>query len=276
MVRNPSLHITEDKLLLVLKELVNSKTIKVNTTYEKLAYQIFSLSRPYSIINRSINITNDRVDKKVCKLLSSSRLDSSIFANLLHLVRRQLKHKGIAPIRAGSKDWDSLKVITSQAIDFCNEFNLEKKEGFHKYIELGLKKMKKFGLVKFNNMYSGICETYQAELELAKDSDPDGTNALYKYYVGHIARKTGVVNEYDSPDKYLCFMKVREEANRLGVDGVDYIKAQFYGLDFTGGIPDPLQLIGEKAIDRLNKYLFKFNIKTDDGFKLDIDKIKKA
>lgn len=277
MKREPSVHITKEKLTLVLENLLESNNIVTRVSYEKLAYQFLLLSRPYSISNRTVNVTCDRLEKKVKKLLSSSTQDSDLFAKLLFYVRQSLKHKGIAPIRAGSKDWDSLKYITSQAINFCNDFNLSKQEGFKAYITIGLKKMRKYGLQKFNGIHSAIAETYQAMEELKGDVEPDATWELYRYYTGYIAKKTGIVNEYkDNPDKYVCFKRVREEAERLRVDGIEYIRAQFAGLDFAGGIPDPLQLVGEKAIERLNRYLFKNGVKMDNDFKLDINKIKGA
>lgn len=276
MNRQPSIHIIEKDIALVLQKLFESNNIVTKLNYTKLARQFCSISRPYSIVNRTVNISNDRIEKKALKLLSSSRLDSDIFANLLYHYRKSLKHRGITPIRPGSKEWDSLKFITSQAISFCNDFNLEKKEGFMTYIKLGLQKMKKYSLYKFNNLHEGICNTYEAMKELQLDEDPTTTLALYKYYTGYIARKTGVVNDYEKNlEKYVCFKRVREESEKLGVSGYDYIKAQFYGLDFTGGIPDPLQLVGEKAIERLNKFLFKFG-NTQNKMGLDLDKIKRA
>ena len=39
------------------------------------------------------------------------------------------------------------------------------------------------------------------------------------------------------------------------------MKAQFEGLDFSGGIPHPTQLTGPKATDRVIRYCYKEGIK---------------
>ena len=59
----------------------------------------------------------------------------------------------------------------------------------------------------------------------------------------------------------MYFIKVREEAKKIGISPDIYVKAQFHGFEWRDGIPDPVQLVGTKAIDRLNKYLFEKNIK---------------
>ena len=56
-----------------------------------------------------------------------------------------------------------------------------------------------------------------------------------------------------------------------------YIKAQFASFEWRDGVPDPIQMVGDKALERLNKYLYQNNIQVKkNGKKVNWDKILKA
>ena len=79
--------------------------------------------------------------------------DADLLAQLIYATRKRMKHRGISPTEVGSKEWGVLKEITAHALDFANEFNLQRRYGFLKYVEVALAKMKKFNLNKFLPMY---------------------------------------------------------------------------------------------------------------------------
>jgi hypothetical protein len=245
-------------------ELQGSQKHGVVYSSEALVDRIFAMAKPYSIISRQVNVTSDRVEKKANRLLKSSRLDADLFARLIYAVRKQRKHRGISQIKPGGKDWDLVKEVTASALNFCEEFSLKKREGFIKFIEVGLTKMAKFNLARFVNLYEPICETYEAIVEIDNDDNPVGTDELYGYYIGHIAECTGIYEDLKVlPEKYVWFVRARKEADRLKVPYAVYIKAQFSGLDFAKGIPHPVQLVGPKAILRVNRYSYKKNFKSE-------------
>jgi hypothetical protein len=245
-----------------MNELIGKQRHGVVYSSSVMVNKIFLMAKPYSILSRKVNVTSDRIEKKAKRLLSSSRVDADLFAQLVYAIRKKRKHRGISPIKPGGRDWDLVKEITASALGFCEEFELYKREGFIRYIEIGISKMAKFNINKFPNLYEAICETHLAMDEISKDENPNSTKEMYDYYISHIAEHTGIFeNLQELPEKYVWFVRARVEADKIKVPGIVYIKAQFSGLDFAKGIPHPIQLVGPKAIDRVNRYSYKRNFK---------------
>lgn len=262
MKRDPSIHITKSKLLTIVEELMSEQRHGITYSSKAMVNKIFIKAKPYSILSRQVSVSTDRIEKKAKRLLSSSRVDADLFAQLVYAIRKKRKHRGISPIKPGGKDWDLIKEVTASALNFCNDFELTKREGFIKYIEIGLDKMAKFNINKFPNLSEAIAETYLSMDEIEKDTDPQGTAEMHDYYIKHIAEYTGIFEDLKLvPEKYVWFVRARKEAARINVPGVVYIKAQFAGLDFARGIPHPVQLVGAKAIERVNRYSYKRNFK---------------
>lgn len=271
-MRDPSIHITQSRLVKIIDSLFK-KSIKS----EELARLIVKEARKYTLNNRKIDITNKKVEKKVTRVISSTNSDTELFSLLLLHYRRKLKHRGITQIKQNSRDWLTVKEIVTLANEFCETFSLEKREGYLEFIKIGISKMNKFMIVKFTPMGSSIIETYQAMLELKEDKYPEKTQRCHDYYQKTIIAKTGVAMDYkDNPDKYVYFYRVRLLAERLKVDPLVFIKAQFYALEWRNGYPDPIQLTNDKAINHLNKYLYeKGDTKPQKTTKIDFSKIKK-
>jgi len=253
-MREPSIHIT--------KSVLNSILSSLGPNSEDLTDTIFRLAKTHSINTRTITVSNERMEEKAMKIMKAERNDTDVLAQILYSVRKKLKHRGIVPIKAGSKDWGVLKEITSQALDFTNEFGLTRRYGFLRYIEIGLSKMQNFALNKLPSMYEGICERHQAMVEIEKDSDSTMTEEMYKYYCSKIIENTGIHdNLKEIPEKFVWFVRARAEAEKLNLSVKVYMKAQFEGLDFTKGIPHPTQLVGAKAKERVIRHCYKEGIK---------------
>ena len=273
MRREPSIHITKSQLIGILSKLVSKG---VNSA--DMAKNMMHMAKAHSISTRTITVTNDRLEKKVKKMVQSSRLDADIFARLIYVRRKYMKHRGISQIKPSSKEWGLLKEITSQALAFVEEFDLNKKEGFTDYINIGLTKMKRFGLNRFVNLYESICSTYQSKREIILDDNPELTREMYTYFQRYIINETGVVDKLeDVPDKYVWFVRATKQALDMGVSVTIYIGAQFAGLSFARGIPHPSQLVGDGAHERVVRYIYKkgINIGTKEPKKnwLDMNKI---
>ena len=264
MRREPSLHITKSKLYEIVSEIMGSQKHGVTYSNTRIVDKIFSMAKPHSISSRNVTVTSDRIEKKAKRIMNSSRIDADLFAQLVYAIRKKRKHRGIAPIRPGGKDWDLVKEITASALNFCDDFSLKKREGFIRYINIGTDKMVKFTLNKFPNMHEAICESFAAIQEIEQDNDANGTKEMCDYYVQHIAEYTGIYEKIESlPEKYVFFVRARKIADEINVPGVAYIKAQFEGLDFAKGIPHPVQLVGPKALERVNRYSYKRNFKRE-------------
>lgn len=271
-MRDPSIHITESRLGQILTDLGFDKP-------NKLAKRIVSKAKIYPVNNRKLMVNNNKTEKKVNRVMVSKNSDAELFSLILLHTRRKLKHRGITQIKQNSRDWLTIKEIVVMANEFCETFKLDKKIGYVKFIEIGVSKMAKFMLVKFLNMGGAIIETYASILELEGDDKTLETEKLHNYYQSQILSKTGIITDYTkNPDKYVYFYRARVLANKLGVDAITYIKAQFYALEWRNGYPDPIQLVGDKAINYLNKYLFEnkisVNKKEIQRGRIDFSKIK--
>lgn len=264
MKRDPSLHISLSDLTKVLQETnINNKVGKAQAEF------LLMICKPYSISTRTVEVKNKFIEDKVKKLLNSTRLDSDQFSKLIYTVRQRLRHRGITLIRPSSREWPYLKEVTNLALGFCSEFNLPVRKGCIEYITIGISKMNKFNVAKFVNLHESICETFLAIKEIEKDSDSELTDTLYKIYSEKILHQTGIFEDFKSePEKYVAFVRAREQAKNLNVSLEIYIEAQFDALGFANGIPYPSQMYGTKATERLYKYLYK------EGLKIDSNRIK--
>ena len=80
----------------------------------------------------------------------------------------------------------------------------------------------------------------------------------HDYYCKKISSKTGISIDYSNDlNKYSHFLEVRKTCDKLDVDYFTYIEAQFESLSWRNGIPEPSMLNGEKAIERLNKFIYE-------------------
>lgn len=257
-MREPSLHIKWSDFKQVIGRVLG---IEDDDQLEGLTSEVFHIGKPLSIHTRTVTVSNERMERKTKKLLESSRRDADLLAQLIYAARQKLKHR-VRLIKPSSKDWPMVKEITAHALDFSNEFGFTRKSGFRKYLEVGISKMQKFALPKFLNMYEGICLTYQCMLEIQQDKDSEMTSEMYKLYSQRIIENTGIHDRLEElPDKYVWFVRAREEAKKMNISVKIYLNAQFAGLDFTKGIPHPTQLVGAKATERVIRYCYENEIK---------------
>jgi len=257
--REPSLHIKYNDFKHVIGIVMG---IEDKDQLEGIASEVFFRGKPYSVSTRSMTISNERMEKKAARIIQSSRRDADLLASLIYATRRRMKHRGITQIQPSSRDWGMVKEMAAHALDFCNEFDLDRRSGFLKYIEVGLSKMQKFGLAKYLNMYEGICLTYQAMIEIEQDPDAETTKEMYEIYSQRVIDNTGINDRLEElPDKYVWFARARAQAEQMNAAVGLYMNAQFEGLDFTKGIPHPTQLVGPKAHDRVVRYCYEHGYK---------------
>lgn len=248
-MRDPSMHVKESDLVEALR--------KLGQTGLSIEQLMRALKRK-ACNNRSVTITNDKLDKKVTKLLKSRADDVHIFNNMLFMVRKSHRHFGFKKVIENTRDWGLLKEITGLALDFTNEFELERKEGFKNYCDIAISKMNKFSYPKLKSMYESICHIYHNKKLIAEDDTPHLTKSIHDFYVKMIVKQTGNPVDYHSqPESYYHFITVKNLVVQKKLKYEEYIRAQFAGLDWINGIPHPAQLIGDKANERLSRYLYE-------------------
>lgn len=281
--RDPSIHISKSKLMLVLKELVDAGVINSNIALTDLAKRITLKSCRYSLTNRSITITNDRLDKKVEKLNASLKEDSILFANTLYLLRKRKKHVGITLMTPTHKDWPMVKMVTELANDFSDGLGFDnRKTGYVEYINTAMEIMgNKIAINRFPSLHERICDEYQSKREASTDSNKEITETLCKLYNKKVLDMTGINEDIASKsDSLSYFVKASKTCKEYKVSPNVYMEAQFDGLAFTNTIPYPSQMAGDKAIERLIRYMGKMGIRsrgniTSSGSWLDINALNK-
>lgn len=258
MTREPSIHIT----LSQFENLVESLGIKMDVQ------AFFKKARPNSITSRTVLKGNNRKNRKALdKLQKSSMGDASLLADIIYAERIKRKHVGVTKTNQGSAEWLTLKNLAARLNDFNDHFGYKMREGYIKYVTLGLTKYcslkgRKLPLVRFlDSKYDLLLEEHNAIKELEQDDSPQETLQLYQLFTSLVLEKTGISNSYrDNPLEYLNFLYARKLADKLGADYELFLEAQFDALAFFGGIPKLQDLYGEKAQERLTKYISRNGI----------------
>ena len=255
MKRMPSLHILKCNLEDIIKELGP-------ITLDNLDI-VMARGRKISIENRSLQINETKKSKETARRLVGSIGDANLLADLIYSVRIKLKHVGVTKIKQTDSQWANIKELTQVINDFCVSKGLEQRAGYIKYITIGLKLLATSP--KPNYTYcakwmiqkaSWIISEYDNTELLRQDSDKKGTLDLYNCYITEVAERTGIYNYFsDDTTKMVCMLKARELSDNYGADYETFIKAQFTALEFCGGIPRPQDLYGDKASERLIKYV---------------------
>ena len=279
MRREPSIHTTRKNLIKAVDAALEVLEVELSCPTQMLVAQIMENAKKYSVNTRSLLVNTKAVAKKVEKLTVSDSGDARVFSKYLQMIRKQHFHRGINIIKEGSKDWALLKEVTKLALEFGQNFGLPREKAYTEYISIALTKMGKFSLARFNSIHPLICEVYEATAKLRAKGDSPLAEKVHHYYRQKIIDRTGSAISYkEIPEKYLYFVEVVEICEKLRVKPEVYIDAQFEGLDWAGGIPEPTSLVGVKAQERLQRHLYKHGIKaeTQDAPKINWNKIKDA
>lgn len=258
-MRDPSIHIKESDLFEILEDY---KKLFPGSTFHAFTQDLMMKCKKRSCSHRSMVATNQKQRKKIEQLEQSHKSDADLVAKIIYATRIKLKHRGVKQIKENDRDWPLVKELANLCNQFCTEFNMTKREGYIKYIETGLGKLKSMRahLSKLVSMYDSLCQDIQAASQLVGDNAAKAL-AMHDTYIAMIASRTGIYESYkDQPATMMAFAEAAELCERIGIDFDTFMEAQFEALAFCNGIPLPNQLYGDKATERLNKYLFKHNV----------------
>jgi hypothetical protein len=254
MKRESGIHINRTDMITILKGIMPNGVDCI-----KMSKEIFKRAKSKSLTTRLLIIDTKKLEQSAKRVSSSSITDADLFANILLNTRRALKHRGIQQIKPTSRDWLVLKEVVELANEFvdCRDFH-SKREGYIQYIKIGLGKMTTYNLSKFKTLATYILDYHSAQLELLEDCQKQQTDLAYEYYNARVLERTGIsMGLENDPIKMVFFKRVAEQCHKLKVKPQTYIKAQFAGLEYKDGLPEPSQLVGERAIQRLSKYLYE-------------------
>lgn len=258
MTREPSVNILKSQFLQILEEL-DVKAFPVDA--------FFSLASQRSANTRAVLVKNKKTNKQVSKILLASKGDTYLTADIIYAVRIELHHRGVRKITENhSRDWNLCKEITNICNQFAETYEFSSaREAFITYIKIGFQRMGnncRNHLQRLISMSDNIFTYYDSVREISQDDDKAATAKLYNMYYRKIADATGILETKsldDNPEAHLSFYQLRKMVEENGWDGEDFIDAQFEAMSWCNGIPEISNLIGQKAIDRYQKYLYKHN-----------------
>ena len=251
-MREPSIHITKSQF----EEILN--TLEVNN-FPVEAF--FVIARKEAINHRAVLVSNNKNTKRVNNILLASKGDAALVADILYATRIKLKHRGVRKINeSNSREWANCKKLAEICNTFCEDFKLDTREGFIKYIETGLKRMTDYRNVmqRLLSMQENITNQVEAELELKGDKDPGFTKDIHDEFIKRVASVTGIYESYEhQPEKYVHFLRIHKLMDEKDWNVFQFLDAQFEALAWCNGLPEPSQMYNDKAIERYNKYLYK-------------------
>lgn len=278
MSREPAIHLVRKDLILVLKK---SITLIGNTPidFDALADRILRNGRGLKPLHRSVIVTNEKLEKKIQKTTKSNLVDANLFAQLLFYERKKLRHRSISLMKPNNNGWVTIKELAEIANEFSIDCGYERREGYIRFISTGLSLMKNFNINKLKSLSDKIYDIDKANKLILTDQHPTLTKQVHDEFVNTVAQNTGLFNTYDDrPDKYQYFVMVADFCKSYKLPHSTYLKAQFKALESLGAYPDPIQLVGEKAKERLSRYLYNIDKKLIDYSKtakrIDWSKIK--
>lgn len=250
--RSPSIHITKPQF----EEILN--TLEVNN-FPVEAF--FVIARKMAINHRTVLVSNNKNTKRVNNILLASKGDAALVADILYATRIKLKHRGVRKINeSNSREWANCKKLAEVCNTFCEDFKLDTREGFIKYIETGLKRMTDYRNVmqRLISMQDNITNQIDAEIELKEDKDPGFTKDIHDEFIKRVASVTGIYESYEhQPEKYVHFLRIHNLMDEKDWNVFQFLDAQFEALAWCNGLPEPSQMYNDKAIERYNKYLYK-------------------
>lgn len=250
--RDPSIHITKSQFQEICDDLGIELPIDA----------IFAYAQRKAINTRGILVSNNKINKQVNNVLLADKGDAQMVADIIYATRIKLKHKGVRKINQGNlREWTNCKKLAEICNTFCQDFELPTREGFIKYIELGIKKMPDARALttRLIGLQDSITEEFSAikEIQELSPKDKQTISQIQDFYVRQIADRTGIYEPIKDPGKFTHFIRLYDFLNKKGWNYKEYIIAQFEGLAWCNGIPELSQLTSEKAISRYNKYLYK-------------------
>jgi hypothetical protein len=259
-MREPSIHITETRLLAILDEYENEHDLGI--TSSSLAKFLLKRGSNFNLSHRIILANNKKNKKKAFSLKASPTEDSHLFANTLYLVRKSMHYRGNKQHKESSKEWTGIKEAAGLAVEFCKSFELNKKSGFESFIRENIKAGGgKFDLRRISARYELVCDRYYAIGQIANDINPDITEEIYDMYQQKILEKCGNNFNYkDEPQKYLHFIDASAIAKSLGLTGYQYVEAHFDSVSWTNGVPHVSQLSAQSSIERILRWMIENGI----------------
>lgn len=267
MKKEPSIHITKSNLIRVLNEMRKNEEFGWSndplTRYDKFANAILKRSKKYSIYSRTLNISDINSKKKLSKITSGDLDFTYEFLKSFYAIRRMKYRVGNIKYNENHADWPTIKTLGGNLKEFYEAFEfLEPKNAAKEFVTLLFELSPKAIINYWPKTVAKVTEVYEAKVAVKKDEYPDDTLQLHTLYRQSLIDKVGLSNDYrDTATIYQYFVKATKMCKEDLKCELDlFIKAQFEGLAWSGGYPQPQQLSTDTAKERVIKYAFQNNL----------------
>ena len=263
MKREPGIHITKSVFKEIYQEVYGVSPKDADISY------FFELARGYATDHRSVLVKTKKSEKVISQRIGSSLGEANLLSDIIYATRVKMKHIGATKIKQSDNTWKFVKDLVPVVKEFCDRHDLPIREGFIKYVEIGLSLLSKAKRANYNycakwmlDHASWIEDEYLSSSQVKNDSDPEITRMIHDYYQSNILSMTGIREDYKSNHViYSHFIRVREICDEMGLDPEVWIDAQFAALSFCNGIPKVEDLDSDKAKQRVINYVSQHDIK---------------
>lgn len=247
MQRDPAIHIRKSDLITIFNKVGIDSSI-----VDKIMYK----AKEYNIQNR-VNVTLSSNGKK--KAARASVIDDKTVEmfNRIYDTFNKNNNLKILTVRKTDAHYITLKEITHQALTFCNLYDIENlTEGFKAYLSIGYELLKsKYSIYRLKGHGQRIMDYYGAIKIIKDDAYPDKTTEMYGAWKLAVIKYFGHSLDITDPQKYMYFVKAREDADQMKADYKDWIFAQFEKWSFLNSIPEFSQYSGEQAAINYSVYV---------------------
>lgn len=262
MKREPGIHITRSTFRSIYKEVFGEYPKSGDLEH------FFVLARGQAVDYRSVLVKTKKSEKVVSQRIGSNLSDANLLSDIIYATRVKMKHIGATKIKQSDSSWKFIKDLVPVAKEFCERHELDMREGFIKFVEIGLRLLSKNKRPNYNycakwmmDKANWIEDEYSSSSQIRKDSSPEVTRMVHDYYQSHILSMTGIHEDYkDNPAMYAHFINVKDVCEEMGIEPEVWIDAQFAALAFCNGIPKVEDLASDKARQRVINYVSKNDI----------------
>lgn len=240
-MRDPAIHVKRSQFIKALKDAdLSISDIKVN--------DLFREAMKYSIRHRIAPELKSKSKKKAERLADTESQWVDMF-NGIYSAKMAENHIACLTIHKKDPMYLTLKEITRHAVDFCDLFMLPYEEGFKTYIQHGIDILnRKYSLYRLKAVTDRIVSLHRDIMVIQTDSSPDKTSEVFNVWVRAMKKYGGVdFNNTLSPDKVVCMIYAKNDADSVGASYKDWINAQFEKWSYLKGVPEFSQLYGDNA-----------------------------
>jgi hypothetical protein len=254
MKRNPSVHLTYTDLVKVLMDIgIKDPEISARLIIQKGA--------PYAIKDRYIITGNSDLRKAATKAIENTQTAISIekFNSILHGCRVAEQHRHITNITKGDIQYATLVEVAKMAAEFsttCGFATVE--DGCKVFVTLGLRFMKhgaQYGINKFKYYKNQIYSLYESSETIHEDPKEKETREVHDLWREYMGQYGGISRTLTKPEDYVMMVYTRMEADSVGAKYSDWLEAQFEFFKGMNLVPNPNQLIGDKALNRYYDFM---------------------